>query len=106
MQAKVTLLDEFNDLVFLQVDWTKNFAASAVPNMIANATLIGCCKMPPPVGGNIGLFNNAAAGAFALNISLVRRVSNHPFRSLGHQCCVHLGQLNTPSSAVSRHFAC
>jgi hypothetical protein len=65
-QAKVVLLDESNDLVFLQVDWTKDFSAAAVPRMVANASLIGCCKMPPPVGGNVGMFNNAASGAFHL----------------------------------------
>jgi hypothetical protein len=35
--------------------------------MVADASLIGCCKMPPPVGGNVGMFNNAASGASKSN---------------------------------------
>jgi hypothetical protein len=84
LQAKVILLDESNDLVFLQIDWTKEFSASAVPNMIANATLRGCCKMPPPVGGNVGMFNNAAAGLLlSVFVFIFITLSMTPFAQAG-----------------------
>ena len=101
LQAKVILLDESNDLVFLQIDWTKDFSASAVPNMIANATFRGCCKMPPPVGGNVGMFNNAAAGLLLSVLFFFITLSMTPLNRLGHQCCNHFGQLNTPTTAFS-----
>ncbi len=76
----------------------EEFRRRSGANMIANATLIGCCKMPPPVGGNVGLFNNAASGAVAPRVFASQLIL---FCSVGYQRCIHLNRLSSAASSVS-----